>query len=268
MTVDGYERPNESWPASNRCVRRALDVDADLPEGHAERASSWFFYDYDWSSAESEWKRAISARPSPTLPDLLGASAIKLWALGRHAEARALARRARTLDPLSPRFAIQEADLLLNGGQPAEAAAIYEAVVTAQPDEAAAHFGLAWAYHDQHNIVPALAARRRGHEIRGDALPPRTRGDGEQAWRAIERASAEADLDTFAARATRGAYVSPLDCARARAQLRDLDGALRDLDAAFEEHSPGLVFLRADRVWQPLRENAGFQDLVSTLKLP
>ena len=267
MAVDGYERPNDCWPASNRCVRRALDVDQDLPEGHAEFSSFIFFYVFDWSPAESEWKRAISARPSPTLPDLLSASAMKLWALGRNDEAIGLTRRARALDPLSPRFAIKEADLLLNAGRPAEAAAIYEPVIAAHPDEVAAHFGLALAYYDQREMPRALAARRRGHELRRDSLPPATRGNDERAWRAIERASAEADLDRLAALANNG-YVSPLDCARARAQLGDQKGALRDLDAASEEHSPGLVFLRADRVWQGLRDVVAFQDLVSTLHLP
>jgi TolB-like protein len=268
MAVDGYERPNECWPASNRSVRRALDVDQDLPEGHAERSSFQFFYDLDYASAESEWKRAVSARPSPSLPDLLSASAMKLWALGRNAEAIAIARRARTLDPLSPRFAILEADLLLNSGQPAEAAAIFEGVIATHPDESAAHFGLALAYHDQHDVARALAARRRAHELRGELLPPGTRGGDERAWQAIERASAEAELDRLAAKATKDEYVSPLECARLRAQLGDRKGAFNDLDAAAEEHSPGLVFLRADRVWLPFRDDVKFQDVVSTLRMP
>jgi TolB-like protein len=268
MAVDGFERPVEAWPASNRSVRRALELDPDLPEAHAERSSAWFFFDHDWYGAESEWKRAIEVRSSPSLPDLLSASALKLWALGQTAEALALTRRARTLDPLTPRFAIQEADLLLHGGRPAEAAAAYENVLAARPDEAAAYFGLAEAYHDQGQVGRAIEARRRGHEVIDDPLSSPPPDADEPAYRALERAAAEHELEALAARAALGSYVSPLDLARARARLGDADGAFRDLDAAFEEQSPGLVFLRVDRAWQTVREDPRFQAAIDAVDLP
>ena len=267
MTIDGFERPTEAWPASNRCVRSALDLDATLPEAHAEQASAWFFFDHDWYAAESEWKRSIEVRSSPSLPDLLGASALKLWALGRIADALDLARRARALDSLTPRFANLEADLLLHAGRPAEAATIYEGIVAGTPLEAATQFGLAEAYHDQGLVAEALKARRRGYESRGET-PPSVRGSGEAAYRALERVAAEAELERLAARAAQGSYMSPLDCARARARLHDADGAFRDLDAAFEEQSPGLVFLRVDRAWRSLHDDPRFEDAVALVGLP
>jgi adenylate cyclase len=268
MTIDGFERPTEAWPAANRCVRRALDVEPNLPEARSEQSSSWFFFDHDWSAAESAWKHALGARPSPTLPDLLVSSAVKLWALGRGNEALDAARRARALDPLTPRFAIQEADLLLHIGHPDDAAGIYRAVVSTSPEEAGAHFGLAEAFYDQGRIAEALDARRRAHQMSGQPLPASSRGAAEQAYAAFERVAAEAELDAMAARSARGGYVSPLDCARARARLHDREGAFQDLDAAIEEQSPGLVFLRVDRAWRAVRDDRRFAAAIAAVGLP
>ena len=267
MAVDGFERPTDAWPASNRCVRRALELDAGLAEAHAEQASSWFFFDHDWTAAESAWKRAITARSTPTLPDMLSGSALKLWALGRTPEALALIRRARQLDPLTPRFAIQEADVLLNGGRAADAVASYEAVIASHPGEAAALFGLAEACHDVGQIGRAVAARLRGYDVLGDA-PPRVSGTDEAAYRALDRLAAEADLAALSQRAANGGYVSPLDSARAHARLGNRPAAFRDLDAAFEELAPGLVFLRVDRAWRAVRDDARFRTAVAAVGLP
>jgi tetratricopeptide (TPR) repeat protein len=268
MAVDGYERPNDAWPEADRCVRRALDVDADLPEARSERSSFWFFFDRDWFWAESEWKRATEAPASPTLPDLLRATAVKLWALGRTKEALVMASRARSLDRVSPAFAIQEADLLLHDARPSEAAAIYESVIATNPEAVNAYFGLADAYYDQRRFEEAITIRRRGYHALGQSMPESQRGDAEARYRAIDRAAAEAELAAMSAQAASNGYVSPLECARARARLGDRDGAFNDLDAAFEERSPGLVFLRVDRAWQTVRADGRFASAVAKAELP
>jgi len=268
MTIDGFERPVDAWPESNRAVRQALEVDGALAEAHSEQSSAWFFFDHDWQGAESAWKRAVDARSSPTLPDLLSGAAVKLWALGRMDEALTMARRARGLDPLTPRFARQEADLLIHAGRPAEAIATYEELLQADAADAASLFGLADACRARGDIRRAVAVRRHAHEVIGWIDAPATADDGDLAYRALERAEAERELADLARRVEAGFYVSPLDAARARARLGDRDGAIRDLDAAFEERSPGLVFLRVDRAWQELHEDLRFQAAVELVGLP
>jgi serine/threonine-protein kinase len=267
MTVDGYERPTAAWPAANRAVRRALELDAELPEAHSEQSSSWFFFDHDWSGAESAWKRATNARPSPTLPDLLGASSVKLFALGRTSEALALTRRGRQLDPVSPGFAVQEADLLLHDDQVAEAEAIYRSVLDNDPTNDDAWFGLAAASRAAGRSEDAVKAWVKGLRARGEPVPG-TFGTDERAYEALERATAELELRRLIDRARKEEYFSPFECARARVLLGDLDRAFHDLDAAGEEQSPGLVFLRVDRAWRSVRHDPRFVAVLDLVGLP
>jgi serine/threonine-protein kinase len=269
MTLDGFERPTEAWPNSNRAVRCALTLDPDLPEAHAEQATAWFAFDHDWASAESAWRHALRAGGSPTLPDLLSGAAIMHWAVGRLDEALALTRRARALDAVSPRFAVLEADLLLHAGRPAKAVTIYEAVLAEAPDHTPAAFGLAEAWRDQGRFDLAVDAQARGHAAAGNPLPDGlTRRRDRAGHAAIERFVVERELDGFRQRAARDEYVSPLDVARGHARLGERDRAFEWLDAAFVENSPGLVFLNVDRAWAGVRDDRRFAAASAAVGLP
>jgi hypothetical protein len=74
-------------------------------------------------------------------------------------------------------------------------------------------------------------------------------------------------LRTLERRAKR-AYVSPLDFARAYAQLDDRDRAIDYLREALEARSPGLVFLNVDRAWDPIRTDPAFRAAVKRVGLP
>ena len=64
------------------------------------------------------------------------------------------------------------------------------------------------------------------------------------------------------------AYVSPLDFARAHAQLGQAEQAFSYFDAAFADRAPGLVFLKADRAWDAIRGDPRFLAAVRRVGLP
>jgi hypothetical protein len=86
-------------------------------------------------------------------------------------------------------------------------------------------------------------------------------GAGARRW-------AQLELDGLADRAAANKYTSPLDYARAHARVGDKDEAFRYLDAAFADKSPGLVFLKVDRAWDQIRDDARFRDAVKRIGLP
>jgi len=63
-------------------------------------------------------------------------------------------------------------------------------------------------------------------------------------------------------------YTSPLDFARAYAQLDDSDRAFGYLDEALTEHSPALVLLNVDHAWDSIRADTRFQRYVKAVGLP
>ena len=135
MAVDGYEPPATAWRESMACVARALALDRDLPDTHAEASASKFYYEWNWEAADREWETALGSRRFDVQPELLFSRALQMWALGRNDDALRFARDARKADPLSAALAVREADLLARYGQHADALALYESVIQDEPDD-------------------------------------------------------------------------------------------------------------------------------------
>ena len=75
------------------------------------------------------------------------------------------------------------------------------------------------------------------------------------------------ELEALQSRAAT-AYVSPLDFARAHAQLGEAEQAFSYFDAAFADRAPGLVFLKVDRAWDAIRDDPRFAAAVRRVGLP
>jgi len=266
MAIDGFERPTEAWPKSNQYLRRALELDPDMVDAHAEMAAVAFHFDWDWAAAEREWRLAMDRPGEPLDPDYLQARALELWALGRVDEALRIAHQARERNP---GFAVTEADYLLHAGRLAEAADLYQDAIRDEARDSRAYFGLAEVRRAQGRFDEAIAARRRGHETDGDdsLRDVLAKARGAEGWRQIEQASARLQIQDLKNRAA-SAYVSPVDVARAYAQLGERDKAFGYFDAAFKDRAPGLVFLKVDRAWEAIREDSRFVDAVRKVGLP
>jgi hypothetical protein len=52
------------------------------------------------------------------------------------------------------------------------------------------------------------------------------------------------------------------------AQLGEKELAFKYLDAAFEDRSPGLVFLKVDRAWNSIRDDPRFVAAIARVGLP
>ena len=260
MAVDGYEPPHTAWPQSRLAVNRALEQDPALPEAHAERASEAFFYRWDWATARQEWDAALQSRRGELQAEMLNDYVLQQWALGHHNEALRFAEAARAADPLSAMLAVREADLLATTRQTDAAASLYTQVIRDMPDDQRAYAGLAEVRRGQGRFDEAIAIWRRAaaaaHE---DALDPvLAAARGADGYRTVERAFAEREIEMLRTRSISGAYLSPLDLARAYARLDERERAFGYLDAAFDERASGLVFLNVDRAWDKIRGDARF----------
>lgn len=63
-------------------------------------------------------------------------------------------------------------------------------------------------------------------------------------------------------------YVTPYDMAILCAGLGERDQAFEYLDKAHEEHSPRLPYLRVEPIWDLLRDDPRFQDLLRRMNFP
>jgi tetratricopeptide (TPR) repeat protein len=91
--------PREAFPKAEEAARKALAVDDSLAEAHASLGFARYQYDWDWSGAEREFRRAVELSPSYATAHQWYAEF--LTATGRFDEALAQIRNAQALDPLS-----------------------------------------------------------------------------------------------------------------------------------------------------------------------
>ena len=279
MALEGYEPPAENLEQVSLNVRRALDSDQDLPDAHSEAAAALFYFRWDWAAAEREWSRALQSRGGGIVPDFLIAYALQQWALGKPDEALALSRKSPRARSPSPRLMICEADFLLQTGSLDKAAGLYEGILRSAPALAAkarsthvsnAWLGLAEVRRRQGRFDDAIEARRRADEAAGDDTLQTVfaRAHGAEGYREIETATARSQLKALEQRVADKGYVSPIEFARAHAQLGERDRTFSYLEAALADRSPGLVFLRVDRAWDGVRDDPRFQDVARRVGLP
>jgi non-specific serine/threonine protein kinase len=95
---------NDNYPRAKAAAIKALEIDPTLAEAHSILARINTEYEWDWASAEREYKQAIGLDPNSAPSHQ--SYAVHLAAVGRRQEAIAEARRAHELEPLSPVWAV------------------------------------------------------------------------------------------------------------------------------------------------------------------
>src|SRR5438046_10199324 len=117
LAETGSLRPGEAYARARDASAKALALDLGLGEAHCMLAYITAVCDFNWVSAEQEFKRALELTPnSADTYDLYGRMCL---ALERNDEALAMERRAQELDPLAHRAEVARA--LLRAGRYDEA---------------------------------------------------------------------------------------------------------------------------------------------------
>jgi tetratricopeptide (TPR) repeat protein len=62
--VWGFLPPRETFPKAKAAVMKALEIDETLADAHTALADYLLSYEWDWSGAEREFKRAIELNPN------------------------------------------------------------------------------------------------------------------------------------------------------------------------------------------------------------
>jgi eukaryotic-like serine/threonine-protein kinase len=256
--------PSDAMPAARESAEKALARNHEMPEALNALAATQAVYDWDWSSAERNFKRAINANPNY-------AAAHQWYAInclvpcGRFAEGRAAIQKASELEPLS--LAVLATSGLVSSCQRDYDAAIseYMKALDLDPNFGIAHYFLGQAYLEKNLIDKAIAQLEQSvvltnrspecvamlgyaYAVAGN----RTRAVelvGELEMRSIDR------------------YVSPVQLAWMRLGLADHDKAFAELERAYDRRAADLIWLRVRPVFDAIRSNSRFESLCRRLGL-
>jgi len=257
-----YMPPNEAYPKAKAAALKALEIDDRLAEAHNALASIREFT-WDWAGAEREYKRAIELNSNYATAHQW--YSIYLHDVGRLDEAMAENKIAKGLDPLSLIINANTAQFLRDARQYDRAIEELRKLLEMDPNFIGAHFTLASTYERKGMYQEAVAEWQKAFVLDNDSERAIAWAQGYAAGGypgAVQR-----DIELLKER-LKQRYVSPYDIGEDYVRLGEKDQALAWLEKAYQEHSGLLANLKADLLWDPIRTDPRFQDLLRRIGLP
>jgi serine/threonine-protein kinase len=258
----GYIPRSEAGPKARAAAAKALELDGTLAEVHNILAGIKTWTDWDWKSGEAEYRRAIELNPN--LPDPRAPLSHLLNILKRPEEAMAQVQRALELDPLNSLFRDFYAMDLMYARRYDDAIAVLHDTLTTSPNDLVALSTLRSAYHMKHMYTEALEVWKASYAARGDqaAAEALARGFKEGGYpKALQRAA-----ETLAAR-PRTAYVPAWQIGTLYTRAGLKEEALEWLEKAYQAHDPNMPYISVDPIFDILRDDPRFQDLLRRMNL-
>ncbi|HYE65185.1 MAG TPA: hypothetical protein VD966_06365 [Pyrinomonadaceae bacterium] len=255
--------PVESYPRAKAAALKALEIDDDLAEAHTSMGFSHLLYDWDFAGAEREFKRAIKLNPS--YANAHDGYAFYLKAMGLQEEAIRECQRAQKLDPLSlytnvslgwAYYFARQFDRAIEQGQKA---------LEMDPRFDFAYWIKGLAYAQQGMAEEAIAALNQAVILTGGGLTFMGHLGYTYAL-AGRRAEAQlviADLEELA----REKYVSAYYFAIIHLGLDEPDQTFDWLERAYQERSGFLTYLKVEPMFERLRSDTRFTDLLRRIGL-
>ncbi|MGA7633253.1 MAG: winged helix-turn-helix domain-containing protein [Terriglobales bacterium] len=253
---------NELMPKARAMALRALQLDESLADAHASLAMIKENYDYDWPGAEKEFRRALELDPQYATAHQWYAEFLS-WQ-GRFAEAFAESEQARQLDPISLIGATDRASILYESRQYESALKQWRSVLDLDPTYD----------HAEHKMIPAYLQLGRYDDAikvidRWEAV-----GEGPWMWGWKAAVYARAGHPDEARRALAKLEQSSGSPASREAPLLiaylgtgQKERALELLQQMYAEHSNAVVQIKVDPMFDPLRSDPRFKDLLLRLGL-
>ena len=253
-------RPSEILPKAKPHAYRALELDGALAEAHASLGLISIF-DYDWATAEREFKRAIELRSGYASAHHW--YALLLVTLGRFAEARAEAERALELDPASVIVNNMLGVVFFESRDYEKAIAAFRKTLELNPGFAAAREMLACSYASAGRKAEALAELEQVKASAVEHVAMRAwilgvAGDTAGSRRLIQELQQRSDPPY-------GDH--PAAVAVLHGMLGDSDRAFALLEQAYAERDWMLRDVKVSPLWDSLRKDPRFPKLLQQMHL-
>jgi DNA-binding winged helix-turn-helix (wHTH) protein/tetratricopeptide (TPR) repeat protein len=259
----GAVSPRVEVPLAEAAARRALELDNQLAAGHSALASILKNFHWDWEASEREFRAAIAL--SPGYPKAHQSYADLLMALGRFDEALAQIEAAHAIDPFSVTINTDYGFILYVARDFARAIDRLKLTLDLRPDYIPARSLLSFvlertgAREEAAEEYQRALALTQGREVPMSVLGRvLSAGQHDELRHGIERLRAWAERR----------YVPACWFAALYTRLGEADLAFHWMERARDERSNWLIYLLVDPLFDDLRSDARFHDLVQRVGLP
>jgi serine/threonine protein kinase/tetratricopeptide (TPR) repeat protein len=256
-SVLGYRSPAETFPQARVFAEKALEIDEKLAEAHHALAAYKLHYEWNWTEAEKELKRAIELKPNYNLAH--STYGTYLQARGRLDEAVSERKLAQKFDPLSPTAIANVGYPFYYKRQFDEAIKHYLQALDLDQNYSWGHLWIGQAYVQKGMYKEAedeinQAIRFSGGDVRTKATLGHAyavAGKREEALRVLK------ELRDLSGKR----YVSPYFIALIYVGLKEDDQAVTWLQKAADERHPYLILMKVEPVFDRLHSDPRFIQL-------
>jgi TolB-like protein/Tfp pilus assembly protein PilF len=253
----GSVDPNLAYPKARLVAQRALEIDPDLAEGHEVLATVLQNYDWDWSNAEKEYRRAIKLNPNYPMAHYHYSYHLAL--LGRTEEAIREATEALSRDPTSGLLNAALAFVLLLGHEYDRCLGQALTAIEVDSNMTLSYMVLGTVLAVKGEYAAAIEHYERGIAL-GGTIPYQKALVGCVYCMTGEEAKASQILREFEERSTT-AYVPNMASAFVYEGLGKHNLAIEALERACKNRETNLVFLKTWPFLDGLRDNRRFQEI-------
>ena len=252
--------PSESFPKAKEAALRALEIDDNLAEAHTSLGSVKAFYEWNWNGGEQEFKRAIAL--SPNYATAHQWYAYLLVARGRLDEAATEMKQAQILDPLSMIIQSNLAGSYYYRRQYKQAIDECKKTLEFDPNFSTALVFLSAAYAQEKQYDEAISQLMKVPENNTEA-----RGLLGYVYAVSGKKDRADEILGKLQEKSRREYVPPSYFAMISLGLGRKDRALASLEQGYVEHDQGMNLLKIDPVWDTLRSDSRFQELLNLVNV-
>jgi len=249
-------------PKARAAALRALEINERLPEAHIALALIVENYDWDWVTAEREYRRGIELNPNYATGHQWYAEFLT-WR-GRFDEALRQAEMARRLDPLSLIIATDRASVYYYSRQYDQSIQNFSAILEMDPNFPRAYMILS-PYTEKGQYDRALQDLVKWHALMDDG--PATSATLAFIYgRCGETEKARKELKKIEEQNAREP-IDPSALVFANLGLKKNEQALTWLQAAYTQHSNVMTTLKVNPAFDPLRADIRFAELLRKVGL-
>ncbi len=262
-----YMPPREAFPKAKAAVTKALELDDTLAEAHAALGYAELYFDWNWASAEQEFRRAIELNPNSAVSHQHYSEWLLLRA--QFDKSIAEAERAQELDPLSQQVVGPLALPYFFARRYDESITQNKKALDLYPDAAWLRVGLARVYVMKGMNAQAIAEYDKIAEpdkaitTENQIVPSQLgwiyavsgrRADALKIARELKDLSSHAFVDFYCVAAI-------------YAGLGEKEEAFRLLEKGYEQRSSNMLYLATDPPFYGMRSDPRYADLLRRIGL-
>jgi eukaryotic-like serine/threonine-protein kinase len=253
----------EAYVRARAAAVKALELNPALEEAHSVLAMVSLYHDWDWATAEREFKRAVSLKPDDATTRLRYGLALA-W-FDRFDEGRREIAKGLEVDPGSPLLNYSAAQILYWARRYEQAIEEYRKALSVDPNFFGTYTLLGEAYVQKGSYDEAVAAFKKAIDLGDSDLP---KADLAYAYAVSGRTREARKILAELTDRSRRTYAPPFEVAIAYVGLGDHDQAFAWLEKAYQERERAMLSLRVNPRLDPLRSDPRFADLLRRVGLP